>query len=231
MLLCLANYWEFLDPRAHACYNMILQRKWVGGLGTLYRAGTFIIRKQKTSMQGPGRFGDVALPHLDSVYRAAVAVCRRSDEAEDLTQMTFVKALEHFESFEPGTNCKAWLFRILRNLWIDQLRHRKVTGNVVPIDEDLLAPPPIGETVWSDAEDLLENFSDEQVIDALRRLPEDQRLTLFLVDVEHLDQQEVAEITGVPVGTVKSRTSRARNRLKSHLLSYAKEMGFTRRSQ
>ncbi len=181
-------------------------------------------------MQIRGRFEETALPHLDSVYRAAVAVCRRSDEAEDLTQMTFVRALEHFDAFQPGTNCKAWLFQIMRNLWIDQLRHRKVAGNVLPVDEDLVAPDQTGQTAWSDAEDLLENFSDEQVIDALRRLPEDQRLTLFLVDVEHLDQQEVAEITGVAVGTVKSRTCRGRSRLKSHLLSYAKEMGFTGRN-
>ncbi len=91
--------------------------------------------------------------------------------------------------------------------------------------------PQTKPTVWSDAEDLLENFSDEQVIEALRRLPEDQRLTLFLTDVEQLNQQEVAEITGVPVGTVKSRTSRARSELKSYLLSYAKEMGFTGRNR
>ncbi len=182
-------------------------------------------------MQIRERFEELALPHLNSVYRAAVAVCRRSDEAEDLTQLTFVRALEHFDAFEPGTNCKAWLFQIMRNLWIDQLRHKKVAGNVVPVDEDLTAPDPSAQTVWSDAEDLLENFSDEQVIEALRRLPEDQRLTLFLVDVEHLNQQEVAQITGMAVGTVKSRTSRARNQLKSHLLSYAKEMGFTGRNR
>jgi RNA polymerase sigma-70 factor, ECF subfamily len=180
-------------------------------------------------MRSTERFEQIALPHLDSVYRAAVAVCRRSDEAEDLTQMTFVKALERFETLQPGTNCKAWLFQIMRNTWIDRLRHKRVAGHVVPLEEDLVATPPQAEpTVWSDAEDLLENFSDEQVIDALRRLSDDQRLTLFLVDVEQLDQQEVAEITGVAVGTVKSRTSRARNEIKSHLLSYAKKMGFTR---
>ncbi len=182
-------------------------------------------------MQIQERFEEMALPHLNSVYRAAVAICRRSDEAEDLTQMTFVKALEHFDTFQPGTNCKAWLLQIMRNLWIDQLRHKKVAGNVVPVDEDLIAPDQTERTVWSDAQDLLENFSDEQVIDALHRLPEDQRLTLFLVDVEHLSQQEVAEIVGMAVGTVKSRTSRARNQLKSHLLSYAKEMGFARRDR
>jgi len=173
------------------------------------------------------RFEQIALPNLDNVYRAAVALCGRSNEAEDLTQATFVKALERFDTFKPGTNCKAWLFQILRNVWIDQLRHRKVAGNAVPLDETLVAKESgVEETVWSDAEDLLQNFSDDQIIAALRQLPDDQRLTLFLVDVEQLSQQEVAEITGVAVGTVKSRASRARRELKSRLIPYAKEMGF-----
>jgi len=183
-------------------------------------------------MQSAERFEQTALPHLDRVYRAAVALCQRSDEAEDLTQMTFLRALERFDTLQPGSNCKAWLFQILRNLWIDRLRHKKVTGTVVPIDEkEVTVAPPTRTHARSSAEDLLDNFSDEQVIEALRRLPEDQRLTLFLTDVEHLNQQEVAQITGVPVGTVKSRTSRARNELKSCLLSYAKEMGFTGRNR
>jgi RNA polymerase sigma-70 factor (ECF subfamily) len=183
-------------------------------------------------MESPERFEQVVLPHLDSVYRAAIAVCRRSAQAEDLTQTTFLKALERFDTFQPGTNCKAWLLQIMRNLWIDQIRHGKTAGHAVPIDETLLASEPEPEaTVWSDARDLLENFSDEQVICALKRLPADQRLTLFLTDVEQLSQEEVAEITGVAVGTVKSRTSRARTELKNHLLAYAKEMGFAGREQ
>jgi RNA polymerase sigma-70 factor (ECF subfamily) len=172
------------------------------------------------------RFEQIALPHLDHVYRAAVALCGRTNEAEDLTQTTFARALERFETFSPGTNCKAWLFQILRNIWIDQLRRKQVAGSAVPLDEALVAQESgVEETVWSDAEDLLQNFSDDQVIAALRQLPDDQRLTLFLVDVEQLSQQEVAEITGVAVGTVKSRTSRARRELKNRLLPYAKEMG------
>jgi RNA polymerase sigma-70 factor (ECF subfamily) len=170
------------------------------------------------------------LPHLDSVYRAAVAVCGRTDEAEDLTQTTFLKAFERFDMFKPGTNCKAWLFQIMRNLWIDRLRHKSIAGTTVSIDEELLDPKPQGSmTAWSDAHDLLENFSDEQVIHALKCLPEEQRLTLYLTDVEQLSQEEVAEITGTAVGTVKSRTSRARNELRNHLLAYATEMGFTGR--
>ncbi|MBN1359400.1 MAG: sigma-70 family RNA polymerase sigma factor [Sedimentisphaerales bacterium] len=173
------------------------------------------------------RFEEAALPNLDSVYRAAVALCGRPSEAEDLTQATFTRALERFDSFEVGTNCKAWLLQILRNIWIDQLRRSKAAGATVPLDEALVAEQGAAEeTAWSDAEDLLENFSDDQVIAALRQLPEDQRLTLFLIDVEQLSQQEVADITGVAVGTVKSRTSRARTELKRRLRSYAQEMGF-----
>jgi len=160
-----------------------------------------------------------------------VAVCGRSDLAEDLTQATYVKALERFDSLRPGTNCRAWLLRIMRNLWIDRLRRRKKAGTRVPVQETMIVTRPTRKVAWSDADDLLENFSDEQVIDALRKLPEDRRLTLFLIDVEQMDQRQVAKITGVAVGTVKSRTSRARNELKSHLHSYAEKMGFVGKSR
>lgn len=177
-------------------------------------------------MENSRDFEEIALPFLDSVYRAALALCKRADQAEDLTQMTFLKAFERFDSFQRGTNCKAWLFQIMRNLWIDQLRHRKTVGQMVPMDEQLLPAASHEETTtWSDAHNLLENFSDEQVIRAMKRLPEEQRLTLYLTDVEQMSQQEVAEITGTAVGTVKSRTSRAREMLKNHLRTYAQEMG------
>lgn len=183
-------------------------------------------------MESPERFEQVALPHLDSVYRAAVAVSGRSDQAEDLTQATFARALERFSTFIAGSNCKAWLLQIMRNIWIDQLRHGKVVGHTVPVDETLAAAAPqVEPTAWSDAEDLLENFSDKRVIQALRLLPEDQRLTLFLADVEQLSHQEIALITGVAVGTVKSRTSRARAELKDRLSGYAREMGFMGRNR
>ena len=171
-------------------------------------------------------FEEIALPHLDAVYRAAVAICGRQGEAEDLVQDTFVKAFERFELFKKGTNCKAWLFQILRNTRIDRLRHQKIVGLTLPLEEEIVAAASKGyETVWSNAEDLIENFSDEQIIKALSELPEDQRLTLFLIDVEQLSQKEVAQITGVAVGTVKSRTSRARAELKDKLSFYAKQMG------
>jgi len=174
-------------------------------------------------------FEKIALPHLDAVYRAAVALCGRSGDADDLAQETFLRAFERFELFQIGTNCKAWLLQILRNIWIDRLRKLKVTGQVLPLDEAIVAEQTDEiDIVWSNSEDLLENFSDEQVINALRELPEDQRLTLFLIDVEQLSQNEVAEIMGIAVGTVKSRTSRGRVTLKRTLASHAKEIGLMR---
>jgi RNA polymerase sigma-70 factor, ECF subfamily len=173
------------------------------------------------------RFVELAMPHLDAVYRAAVALCGANAQAEDLAQTAMLRALEMMASFKDGTNCKAWLFQILRNAWIDQLRRRKLAGPAVPLDEALLpAAEPVEQTSWTDAHDLLENFADAQVIEALAGLPDDQRLTLYLVDVEGLDHSEVAAILAVPVGTVKSRVSRARSALKGELEKKALDLGF-----
>ena len=170
------------------------------------------------------------MPHLDAVYRAAVAVCGDPDNARDLVQATYLKALERFGSFQLGTNCKAWIMTILRNTWIDSLRRRKTAGPQLPLVEDIAAQPPRAEQpVWTEASNILENFGDEDVIRALGELPEEQRLTLFLVDVEGLTQEEVARITDVPIGTVKSRTSRARSLLKDRLLDHARAVGLAGR--
>jgi len=175
-------------------------------------------------------FEKTALPHMDAVFRASLAMCEQRSLAEDLVQTTYLKALQRFDSFRPGTNCKAWLMRILHNMWIDRMRHRKVVGPTVPVDEGRIAEPDQSErTRWSDPTDLLENFSDEQVIRALAELSEEQRLTLYLVDVEQLSQEEVAEITSVAVGTVKSRASRGRAALRDKLEEHAKDMGIVGR--
>ncbi len=177
---------------------------------------------------GADSFEEIAMPCLDTVYRAAIAMCGDRDDAEDLTQATFLKAFERFESFEKGTNCKAWLLSILRNKWIDLMRHRNTAGQILQIDENMVAgQEKSNEIKYSNCEDLLANFSDEQIIKALRSLPAEQRFPLFLVDVEQLSHKDVAEIMGVPVGTVKSRTSRARAILRTKLFTHAKEMGFT----
>jgi len=177
-----------------------------------------------------GEFENTATPYVDAVYRMAFALSGRQEKAGDLTQDTFAKALERFDSFRLGTNCKAWLLRILRNTWIDELRHMRVVGPQVAVDEAVLPEPEHAEeTVWTSAADILENFTDEEVIRAMRQLPDEQRLTVFLVDVEKLSHEEVAEITDVAVGTVKSRSSRARAALRQTLLAHARDLGFLER--
>lgn len=167
-------------------------------------------------------FDKTAIPYVDAVYRTAFALSGRQEKADDLTQDTFAKALERFDSFQPGSNCKAWLLRILRNTWIDELRHLKIVGPQVAINEAILPEPEhVEETVWTNAVDILENFTDEDIIRALRRLPDEQRLAVFLVDVEQLSHEEVAKITGVAVGTVKSRSGRARAALRETLAANA----------
>ncbi len=173
-------------------------------------------------------FEQIAMVHLTAVYRAAMALCGRQDLSDDMVQSTMLKAYERFSSFNKGTNCKAWLLCILRNTWIDTLRQQQRKPSTVTLADDLVAKDPIEATTWSNADDLLDNFSDEQVIQALQRLPDDQRLTLFLVDVEGLNQDEVATITDVAIGTVKSRASRARAALKASLMSYAQDMHYLR---
>ena len=171
-------------------------------------------------------FESIAMPYMGAMYKFAYALCGNRDSAEDLVQDTFLKAFEKFKSFDKGSNCRAWLAAIMRNKWIDQLRHNQVAGQTLPLEQDIAAKPAQNETEWSDCRDFLEKFSDEQVIKALLTLGEEQRTTLFLIDVEQLSQDDVAQIMDIAVGTVKSRTSRARAALKNELIGYAKEMGY-----
>jgi RNA polymerase sigma-70 factor (ECF subfamily) len=172
-------------------------------------------------------FEKLALPHLDAVYRTAMAICGQRDRADDLLQATFAKALAGFASYEEGTNCKAWLLQILRRTWLDELRHERVVGPTVAVDTlPLPAEDNEEEPVWADPVAILESFSDEQVIAALMELPDDQRMSMFLTEVAGLSGDEAAEIMAVPVGTIKSRTCRARAALRKTLAAHAKDMGF-----
>jgi RNA polymerase sigma-70 factor, ECF subfamily len=161
-----------------------------------------------------------ALVCMDAVYRAAVALCGDRAVAEDLAQATYLRAWERFDQFRPGTHCRAWLLRILRNTWIDQLRHRQVAGPAagqealeqVPARPEQPESPPVRDRAgW------LGQFGDEALIRALAELPEELRLALFLVHLEGYSQQEAAEALEVPVGTIKSRTSRAASMLRRRL--------------
>lgn len=166
------------------------------------------------------RFEREAMPHLDAAYRFARSLTRDVAEADDLVQETFVKALAAFDTYEDGTNCKAWLFRILRNTFINQVRARR---HEVVVDE---VPAGIGGlSSWADAPAFrdpeaaaLLAATREQVEAALDALPPDFRAAVVLSDVEGLTYKEIADVMGTPIGTVMSRLYRGRRLMREHLV-------------
>lgn len=180
------------------------------------------------------RFYRLVWPHRATVLRTAQLLLRGGTEADDLAQETLIKAFRAMDQFEEGTDVRAWLMTILRRTRIDRLRASARQAGQVSLDaltsepaDERDDPAGHGEAEWHDAEAMLQAFSDEQVIQALRQLPEEIRWTLLLVDVERLDQQEAAAILEVPVGTVKSRAHRGRAMLREKLLPKAREMRLT----
>lgn len=165
------------------------------------------------------------MPHVNAVYRTAAALTRDRQQAQDLTQGSLLKAFERFETFKRNDNAKAWLMKIMTNTWYDQLRKQRI-GREIPLEAENLAAPTDDYEPGRFDEGLLSGFGDQQIIDALKALPKQQRLTLLLVDVEQLAHDQVARILDVSPGTVKSRTSRARAALKTRLSQHAKEMGY-----
>jgi RNA polymerase sigma-70 factor (ECF subfamily) len=174
-------------------------------------------------------FEKEAIPHMDSVYNFALRMTGDVDDADDLVQETFLKAFRFFDKFEKGTNCKAWLFRILKNSFIND--YRKQTKEPDKVDyEDI---QNFYETIKSDEigfnhyeHDAFTNLLDDEISKAIKELPEDFRTVIILSDIEGFTYEEIADFVDVPVGTVRSRLHRARKMLYSQLYDYAKEKGF-----
>lgn len=180
------------------------------------------------------RFYAVVWPHAAQVLRSARHLVSNPAEADDIAQETMIKAFKAIDSFQEGTDVRAWLMTILRNTRIDHIRAGAASSRNVSL-EQLGADPADDATdssdddpAWESPEELLESFSDQQVIDALRKLPEEIRWTLMLVDVEGMDHQDAASVLNVPVGTVKSRAFRGRAMLRKALLPLAKNMRLVR---
>lgn len=170
-----------------------------------------------------------AVPHKDALYSFALKLTRDADNADDLVQDTFLRAFRFFDKFEIGTNCKAWLFRIMKNSFINDYRKDAKEPNKVDYED----VQNFYERIKSDevqTEHLVnDSFSsqfDDEITEAIAQLPTDFQTIIILADIEGYSYEEIAEFTSCPIGTVRSRLHRARKLLYSQLYSYAEDKGY-----
>jgi RNA polymerase sigma-70 factor (ECF subfamily) len=171
-----------------------------------------------------------ALAYLDQLYGTALRMTRSPADAEDLVQDTYAKAFAAFRSYEQGTNLRAWLFRILRNTFINNYRKAQRQPSSGPSEEltdgqllDLEQRTSGG--VRSAENEALERLGDDEIAAAMATIPEDFRTAVYLADVEGFSYKEIADIMETPVGTVMSRVHRGRKALRALLTDYARERG------
>lgn len=170
-----------------------------------------------------------ALPHMDFLYNYALRMTYNQADAEDLVQETFLKAYRFWDKYELGTNIRAWLFRIMKNAYINRYRKEKKTPDMVEYDDvqNFYNTVREGGTDTSDLQETLMNtLLEDDVAAALAELPEDFRTVVILCDIEELTYEEVAEFVDCPIGTVRSRLHRGRKLLRAKLLEYAKKRGY-----
>ncbi len=186
------------------------------------------VRQELTDAQRQARFEAEVLPHLDRLYSAALRYTRDPTDAEDLVQESMTKAFRSFHQYRPGTNLKAWLYRILHTTYISMYRKAQRRPQEALQDEiddfsfyDEVARPGTGSAERA----VLEHLTDDAVKQALAELPESFRLAVYYADVEGFAYKEIAEIMETPVGTVMSRLHRGRKALQKALAEYARSRG------
>jgi RNA polymerase sigma-70 factor, ECF subfamily len=187
-------------------------------------------------MKNPGKsirqqeFEVEALPHADILYNYALRMTNNSADADDLVQETFLKAFRFWDKYEKGTNIRAWLFRIMKNSYINRYRRESKEPNTVDYEE----VQNFYNTIRDDSaessdlqESMFGHLLDDDIAIAISRLPEDFRTVVILCDIEGLTYEEIAEFLAVPLGTVRSRLHRGRSLLRTGLMKYAKQRGYT----
>jgi RNA polymerase sigma-70 factor (ECF subfamily) len=180
-------------------------------------------------------FGKTELPFRSQLYRSALRMTRSAEDAEDLLQETYLKAYRYYNRFEEGTNLKAWLFRIMKNTFINSYRRRKSQPAMVEFEElrdaiedslqlDGVAHEPDAESV------LIGTQLDRGIREALEGLPHDYRMAVILADLHGATYQEIADLLAVPVGTVMSRLYRGRRLLERALLEFGSSRNYLHRA-
>jgi RNA polymerase sigma-70 factor, ECF subfamily len=168
------------------------------------------------------RFEEEALELADQMYRVARRLVGSREEAEDLVQDAYARAFRSWRSFRPGTNLRAWLFRILTNLNIDRGRREQRAPDTQPIEEgDYYLYNRLEENGATDVDEVVERLSQDSIVHALSAVPHDFRDVIVLVDIGDFSYQDAAQILDIPVGTVMSRLHRGRRILKQALAESA----------
>jgi RNA polymerase sigma-70 factor (ECF subfamily) len=178
-------------------------------------------------------FNSQAMPFVDSLYNTAYRMTRSAEDAEDLVQETFFKAYKYYDKFEEGTNLKAWLFKILKNTFINNYRKKKLEPRSVDFAEiedsfERIVRRDAAEPAGDPESDFFNGVLDDDVRKALESLPYDYRMVVILADLEDFSYKEIADILECPVGTVMSRLYRGRKLLEKALLKYARKHGYIR---
>lgn len=181
-----------------------------------------IIQKQRA-------FEREALPHMDLLYNYALRMTFNAADAEDLVQETYLKAFRFWDSYEQGTNIRAWLFRIMKNAYINRYRKEKKEPETVEYQEIENFYNSVRESAAESSdlqESVFNNLLEDDVANAIAALPEDFRTVVILCDIEELTYEEVAEFLDCPIGTVRSRLHRGRKLLRAQLTEFARKRGY-----
>ncbi len=171
-------------------------------------------------------FKAIALPYMNLIYRSALRMAGNKSDAQDLVQDSYLRAYRFFDKFEKGTNIKAWLLKILRNLWINKYHKESRAPKMVDIRDIETSEAMKAEETPEDR--IFDGLLDDDITCAIDSLPENFRLAVTLSDLEGLSYREIAEILDCPVGTVMSRLYRGRKLLRESLHDYAKRLGYVK---
>ncbi len=194
-----------------------------GMFGVDNRAG------EREVSESRARFDAEALAQLDALYSFALKLTRGRDEAEDLVSDTLLRAFQRWEQYRLGTNIRAWLFTILYHAFVSRKR-RIDAREVQPLEDEE------GREIFEAVGDInpegtfYDSFVDQEIVDAIQNLPEEYRAAVVMSDLHGLRYGEIAQVLGVPEGTIKSRLFRGRRLLQAQLRGYAEEMGYIKRA-
>ena len=188
-----------------------------------------VIRQQYSEGEKLSIFNQEFMPHINAMYNFAYRLTLDSDDAKDLLQDTYLKAFRFIDSFQQGTNAKAWLFRILKNSFINDYRKKSKEPSKVDYQEveSFYNSEDVDRQITPDLRvEALQDMIGDEISIALNSLDVDFRTVIILCDLEGFKYEEMAKILDIPIGTVRSRLHRARNLLKEKLSEYAKKMGY-----